>query len=97
MADLSMYLTSQQSNPPVWDRDRLICLTLLDLINDYLIDPAQGYASSKAALNVIMAKFNAAYKGQSILFTSICPGEVDTTADGAQPARKLTQLPSSTR
>lgn len=56
----------------------------LDLINTYEIDNAALYAASKAALNIVVAKFHAQYKKEGILFLSISPGIVDVGhgADG---------------
>lgn len=56
----------------------------LDLINDCDVDVAALYAASKAALNVIVAKFNAQYKKDGVLFMSISPGlvEVERNANG---------------
>ncbi|KAL4892335.1 hypothetical protein BDV59DRAFT_202838 [Aspergillus ambiguus] len=55
----------------------------LDLTNDYEIEIGALYAASKAAMNVIVAKFNAQYKKDGVLFMSISPGlvEVDRYAD----------------
>lgn len=49
----------------------------LDLINDCEVDVAPLYAASKAALNVIVAKFSAQYKKDGVLFLSISPGVVE--------------------
>lgn len=49
----------------------------LDLINDAEIDVGPLYSASKAALNVAVAKFNAQYKKDGVLFLSISPGVVD--------------------
>lgn len=59
----------------------------LDLINDCDVDIAGLYAASKAAMNVIVAKFNAQYKKDGVLFLSISPGlvEVGRYADGTYP------------
>lgn len=59
----------------------------LDLINDCAIDVAPLYAASKAALNVIVAKFNAQFKKEGVLFLSISPGVVDVgqLKDGTYP------------
>ncbi|GAP91821.1 putative related to protoporphyrinogen oxidase [Rosellinia necatrix] len=50
----------------------------IDWINGYEIEPTSVNAMSKAALNVVMAKLNAQYKRDGVLFLSICPGLVDT-------------------
>lgn len=48
----------------------------LDLINNLEIENSALYAASKAALNVVVAKFNAQYKKAGVLFVSISPGVV---------------------
>jgi NAD(P)-dependent dehydrogenase (short-subunit alcohol dehydrogenase family) len=48
-----------------------------ELTNNYDIDLGPLYAISKAAVNMVTAKFNALYKKDGILFLSICPGLVD--------------------
>ncbi|RYP37875.1 hypothetical protein DL767_002747 [Monosporascus sp. MG133] len=50
----------------------------LDFINQFDIQIAALYAASKAASNVITAKYSAQYKKQGVLFISISPGVVDT-------------------
>lgn len=50
----------------------------LDLTNDYEVEVGALYAASKAAMNVIVAKFNAQYKRDGVLFLGISPGLVDT-------------------
>lgn len=59
----------------------------LDFVNDYSIQMAAPYAISKAALNLAVAKFNARYKRDGVLFLSISPGFVATgqDEDGEQP------------
>ncbi|ROV87072.1 hypothetical protein VMCG_10900 [Cytospora schulzeri] len=49
----------------------------LDFINSLEVEVGALYAASKAALNVIVAKFNAQYKKEGVLFMSISPGVVD--------------------
>ncbi|RYP12904.1 hypothetical protein DL765_007120 [Monosporascus sp. GIB2] len=49
----------------------------LDLTNDVEVEVGALYAASKAAMNLIVAKFNAQYKKQGVLFMSISPGVVD--------------------
>lgn len=49
----------------------------LDFINDLEIETSAVYAASKAALNVIVAKFNAQYKKDGVLFVSISPGAIE--------------------
>ena len=49
----------------------------LDLTNEYEFDIGALYAASKAAMNIIVAKFSAQYKKDGVLFLSISPGVVD--------------------
>jgi NADP-dependent 3-hydroxy acid dehydrogenase YdfG len=49
----------------------------LDFINDLEVKNSALYAASKAAMNVIVAKFNAQYKKDGVLFMSISPGVVE--------------------
>ncbi|OKL62632.1 hypothetical protein UA08_01901 [Talaromyces atroroseus] len=49
----------------------------LDLINDLEVEISALYAASKAALNVIVAKFSAQYKRDGVLFVSMSPGVVE--------------------
>lgn len=46
--------------------------------NNYDITPGALYAASKAAMNLIVAKFSAQYKADGVLFLALCPGMVDT-------------------
>lgn len=59
-----------------------------DFINQSHIGHGAPYAISKAGVNALVAKLGAAYEGEGILFISLCPGMVDTTA--AQNAAKCT-------
>ncbi|KAK6221162.1 hypothetical protein QIS74_04891 [Colletotrichum tabaci] len=49
----------------------------LDLTNECEVDVASLYAASKAALNIIVAKFSAQYKKEGLLFLGISPGLVE--------------------
>ena len=49
----------------------------LDFINDFDIENSALYSASKAAMNVIVAKFNAQYRKDGVLFVSISPGAVE--------------------
>jgi NAD(P)-dependent dehydrogenase (short-subunit alcohol dehydrogenase family) len=49
-----------------------------DIVSKYDIDLAPLYATSKAAMNMITAKFSAQYKQDGVLFLSMSPGTVDT-------------------
>jgi NAD(P)-dependent dehydrogenase (short-subunit alcohol dehydrogenase family) len=55
----------------------------LDMTNELEAETGALYAASKAALNITVAKFNAQYKKDGVLFMSISPGLVDVgrTAD----------------
>ncbi|KAL2413153.1 Short chain dehydrogenase virK [Exophiala dermatitidis] len=52
----------------------------LDFINQTHIGYDAPYAISKAAVNALVAKLAATYEGEGILFISLCPGMVMTTA-----------------
>ncbi|KAI9746770.1 MAG: hypothetical protein M1835_002437 [Candelina submexicana] len=58
-----------------------------NLTNDYDLYEAGPYTISKAALNTVVAKYNARHGKSSdgILFVSISPGMVDTGHDGQPP------------
>ncbi|KAG6359405.1 hypothetical protein INS49_012926 [Diaporthe citri] len=67
----------------------------MDFVKDYDISMAPLYAASKAAMNMIAAKFSAQYKEHGVLFLSICPGMVDvghfeTVTPEQQPALEKT-------
>jgi len=49
----------------------------LDFINGFDVENSPMYSASKAAMNVIVAKFNAQYKKDGVLFVSISPGVVE--------------------
>ncbi|RYP12602.1 hypothetical protein DL765_007233 [Monosporascus sp. GIB2] len=49
----------------------------IDWTNEYELEAQSLYAISKAALNMVTAKFNAQYKKGGVLFLSVCPGFVD--------------------
>lgn len=49
----------------------------LDMINSLDVEVGSLYAASKAAMNVIVAKFGAQYKKDGVLFVSMSPGVVD--------------------
>jgi NAD(P)-dependent dehydrogenase (short-subunit alcohol dehydrogenase family) len=49
----------------------------MDFVNKFDIEVASLYGTSKAAMNMITAKFNAQYKKDGVLFLGICPGMVD--------------------
>lgn len=49
----------------------------LDFAKDYDISESPLYSISKAAMNMVTAKFSAQYKKDGVLFLSICPGMVE--------------------
>ncbi|KAI5855066.1 hypothetical protein GGS23DRAFT_608198 [Durotheca rogersii] len=49
----------------------------IDWTNEYDLETTALYATSKAAMNMITAKFNAQYKKDGVLFLSVCPGLVE--------------------
>jgi NAD(P)-dependent dehydrogenase (short-subunit alcohol dehydrogenase family) len=61
----------------------------LDLINATEIDFAAPYAISKGALNVAIAKYNALYKKEGILFLAVSPGYVATERNQSKSIEDL--------
>lgn len=54
-------------------------LAMADLTNQFELQQNPAYSISKAATNMLVAKYNAAYgKSEGILFLSLSPGFVDT-------------------
>jgi short-subunit dehydrogenase involved in D-alanine esterification of teichoic acids len=51
----------------------------IDWVNEYDLEATSVNAMSKAAMNMVTAKFNAQYRKDSLLFLSVCPGLVDTS------------------
>ena len=49
----------------------------IDVVNELEITIGAPCSISKAALNLAMAKYNALYKGEGILFMANSPGFVD--------------------
>ncbi|OTB01940.1 hypothetical protein M426DRAFT_63096 [Hypoxylon sp. CI-4A] len=49
----------------------------LDMTNNFDLFNGPLYAVSKAALNMVIAKFSVQYKQDGVLFLSVCPGMVD--------------------
>ena len=54
----------------------------IEWTNSLDMDMAVPYSMSKAALNMAIAKFNAAYRKEGILFMAVSPGAVDSEDDG---------------
>ncbi|KAK1760132.1 hypothetical protein QBC47DRAFT_683 [Echria macrotheca] len=49
----------------------------IDFTNKWDMFPGALYSISKVAANMVVAKFNAQYKGDGVLFLSVAPGTVD--------------------
>ena len=49
----------------------------LDFINNFDVENSAIYSASKAALNIIVAKFSAQYKKDGVLVYSMSPGVVE--------------------
>jgi len=64
----------------------------LDAINGFSIALSPAYATSKAALNVLVAKYSAVYSSQGILFMSISPGFVDTSEGKQKTPEELAKF-----
>ena len=60
---------------------KVVCITSGmadgDLCNEFEIETGPLYSLSKAAMNLVTAKFNAQYKKDGVLFLGISPGMVD--------------------
>lgn len=56
----------------------------LDMINKVGVTSAVPYSMSKAALNILVAKFSGQYSREGILFLSLSPGLVDTGSEGKE-------------
>lgn len=65
---------------------RAVLTARLDFVNEIGIFHGPPYSVSKAAASLLVAKFQASYRDQGILFLSLCPGAVDTDAN--RPDRK---------
>jgi NAD(P)-dependent dehydrogenase (short-subunit alcohol dehydrogenase family) len=63
---------------------KAICITSgmsdVEMVNSLAIDTGALYSISKAAMNLVTAKFHAQYKDQGVLFLGICPGMVEVGA-----------------
>ncbi|KAF3019846.1 hypothetical protein E8E14_013366 [Neopestalotiopsis sp. 37M] len=64
----------------------------LDLTNKFELDNGSLYAASKAALNIIIAKFSAQYKDDGILFVSVSPGVVDVGRNDNATAEQIQSM-----
>lgn len=52
--------------------------SIIDLTVDYELTEALPYSVSKAAMNMVVAKFQAEFKKEDIIFMALCPGAVNT-------------------
>ncbi len=59
----------------------------VDLVNKFSVDNAAPYSISKTAVNMAVAKYNALYGKDGILFMAISPGVVETRT---KPTREYT-------
>ncbi|KAB5536209.1 hypothetical protein GE09DRAFT_1141760 [Coniochaeta sp. 2T2.1] len=63
------------------DAKKVIAITSgfsdIDFTNKWDMTPGPLYSISKAALNMVIAKFSAQYKRQGVLFLAVCPGMVE--------------------
>ena len=64
----------------------------LDIISGIDVEVAGPYSASKAAANVVVAKYSAAHKSEGILFLSISPGYVATERNFEAAESKLFQF-----
>jgi NAD(P)-dependent dehydrogenase (short-subunit alcohol dehydrogenase family) len=51
---------------------------LIDLTVNYELTETPPYSISKAAMNMVVAKFQAEFKKEGIMFMAVCPGAVNT-------------------
>jgi NAD(P)-dependent dehydrogenase (short-subunit alcohol dehydrogenase family) len=66
----------------------------MEWTRNYELETGALYSATKAAMNLIQAKFHAQYKKDGVLFLSICPGMVDTGVFGNS---KSSNRPQGTR
>ncbi|KAK8852252.1 NAD(P)-binding protein [Apiospora arundinis] len=64
------------------------CMGDIDFVNEIGIFHGPPYSVSKAAASLLVAKFQASYRDQGILFLSLCPGAVDTDANRPDPTEE---------
>jgi NAD(P)-dependent dehydrogenase (short-subunit alcohol dehydrogenase family) len=67
----------------------------LDLVNRFSVAISAPYTISKAAVNMLVAKYHGAYKAQGILFVAISPGFVDTSEGKTSMCHTSYPLPLS--
>lgn len=59
----------------------------------YNLSMAGPYATSKAALNMIVAKYSAQYAADDVLFIAVAPGMVDTGGFASREYHPTTRVP----
>lgn len=60
-----------------------------DFVNEMDVDIGAPYSISKAGVGMVVAKYNATYGKEGILFMAICPGSVDTAANSVEPCKSV--------
>lgn len=68
----------------------------ISVVNQLDIYHGSIYATSKAAMNMVNAKFSSRYKKDGVLFIGICPGSVDTGGMKDGKSRYVCALLSTT-
>lgn len=61
-----------------------------DLVLETTMDTGAPYAISKAGVNMVISKYNAAYKSAGVLFMAICPGWADTSGGTIEQGKSRT-------
>jgi hypothetical protein len=56
-------------------------------ISEVGIEGAGSYAISKAGVNMVISKYNVAYKKDEVLFIATCPDSVDTAGQYTEPRK----------
>lgn len=60
-----------------------------DFVKEITMDIGASYAITKAGVNMVIAKYDAMYSQEGILFMAICPGSADTSAQAGENPGKL--------
>ncbi|KAH7041522.1 uncharacterized protein B0I36DRAFT_261317 [Microdochium trichocladiopsis] len=60
-----------------------------DLVTKFHIHETAPYTIAKTALNMVIAKYHAAYADEGILFMSLCPGLVENDNSRAPPSEDM--------
>jgi NAD(P)-dependent dehydrogenase (short-subunit alcohol dehydrogenase family) len=59
-------------------------------VNELHIDVGAPYSISKAGVGMVIAKYNATFEKEGILFMAICPGSVDTRSGRPEEGKSKT-------